>query len=61
VEFYELGLGEVFPISSANGSGTGELLDEIVTHLKMTVQEIRKMNCRKSPSWDDPMWVNLHS
>jgi GTP-binding protein len=32
VEFYELGLGEVFPISSANGSGTGELLDEIVKH-----------------------------
>jgi GTP-binding protein len=34
VEFYELGLGEVFPISSANGSGTGELLDEIVTHFE---------------------------
>lgn len=32
VEFYELGMGEVFPISSANGSGTGELLDEIVKH-----------------------------
>lgn len=30
-EFYELGLeGEVFPISAENGSGTGELLDEIV-------------------------------
>lgn len=34
VEFYELGLGEVFPISSANGSGTGELLDEIVKHFE---------------------------
>lgn len=30
-EFYELGLeGEVFPISAENGSGTGELLDEVV-------------------------------
>ncbi len=29
-EFYELGMGEVFPISSENGSGTGELLDELV-------------------------------
>lgn len=29
-EFYRLGLGEVFTISSANGSGTGELLDEVV-------------------------------
>lgn len=30
-EFYELGLdGEVFPVSAENGSGTGELLDELV-------------------------------
>lgn len=30
-EFYELGLdAEIFPISSENGSGTGELLDELV-------------------------------
>jgi GTP-binding protein len=30
VEFYELGLGEVYPISAENGSGTGELLDALV-------------------------------
>jgi GTP-binding protein len=30
-EFYELGLAaEIFPVSSENGSGTGELLDELV-------------------------------
>ncbi len=29
-EFYGLGLGDYFAISSVNGSGTGELLDEIV-------------------------------
>jgi GTP-binding protein len=29
-EFYALGLGEVYGISSINGSGTGELLDAIV-------------------------------
>ncbi len=29
-EFYALGLGEVYPISAISGSGTGELLDEIV-------------------------------
>lgn len=29
-EFYALGFDQVFPISSANGSGTGELLDEVV-------------------------------
>ena len=29
--FYRLGLGEVFCISSLNGSGTGELLDHVVS------------------------------
>jgi GTPase len=29
-EFYELGLGEVFPVSALHGSGTGDLLDSIV-------------------------------
>lgn len=33
MEFYELGMGEVYPISAASGTGTGELLDEVVTHL----------------------------
>lgn len=32
--FYGLGLGEIYPISSANGSGTGELLDEVVQHFE---------------------------
>jgi GTPase len=32
-EFYNLGLGDYFPLSSINGSGTGELLDEVVRHL----------------------------
>lgn len=29
-EFYSLGMGEVYPISSQSGSGTGELLDDVV-------------------------------
>jgi GTP-binding protein len=29
-EFYRLGLGDIYPISSINGSGTGELLDDLV-------------------------------
>lgn len=32
-QFYSLGLGEVWSISAANGSGTGDLLDEIVRRL----------------------------
>ncbi len=29
-EFYGLSLGEVYPVSSENGSGTGELLDDLI-------------------------------
>ncbi len=32
-EFYTLGLGNYFPLSSINGSGTGDLLDHVVTSL----------------------------
>ena len=31
-EFYSLGIGDVYDLSATNGSGTGELLDEIVKH-----------------------------
>ena len=33
-EFYTFGMGEIYSISSINGMGTGELLDEIVLSLK---------------------------
>ena len=29
-EFYALGMGEVYPVSSENGGGTGEILDELI-------------------------------
>jgi len=38
-EFYALGLGDYFCISSINGSGTGELLDELVKHLDADKEE----------------------
>jgi GTP-binding protein len=31
-EFYGLGFGEIFPVSSQTGQGTGELLDAVVSH-----------------------------
>ena len=34
VEFYNLGMGEYFPISSMSGSGTGDLLDELILHFE---------------------------
>ncbi|MCY7351163.1 MAG: ribosome biogenesis GTPase Der [Cytophagaceae bacterium] len=33
-EFYELGLGDPYPISAENGSGTGDLLDEVISHFE---------------------------
>lgn len=36
VEFYSLGLGEYYPVSSINGSGTGDLLDALVKILPDT-------------------------
>ncbi|MBM3177432.1 MAG: ribosome biogenesis GTPase Der [Bacteroidetes bacterium] len=32
-EFYELALGELYPVSAANGGGTGELLDAVAAAL----------------------------
>jgi GTP-binding protein len=32
-EFYELSMGDVYPISAMNGTGTGELLDELAASL----------------------------
>jgi GTP-binding protein len=37
--FYSLGLGEIYSISSMTGSGTGELLDEVVKHFDDEVLE----------------------
>lgn len=38
-EFYKLGLGTPFPISAINGSGTGDLLDEVVQKLPDTLPD----------------------
>ncbi len=40
-EFYNLGLGEYYSVSSMNGSGTGDLLDELVKVLPDTEEEVR--------------------
>lgn len=39
-EFYSFGLGDPFTISSINGSGTGELLDEVVKSLNDEPEEV---------------------
>ena len=40
VEFYNLGLGEYTPIASISGSGTGDLLDELIKNFEPDVQHL---------------------
>ncbi|MEQ8926507.1 MAG: ribosome biogenesis GTPase Der [Fulvivirga sp.] len=62
MEFYELGMGEVFPISSATGTGTGELLDEVVQHLeegdKYTEEGIPKIAILGRPNVGKSSFLN---
>lgn len=39
MEFHSLGLGEIWPISSVNGHGTGELLDALVSEMEDLPEE----------------------
>lgn len=41
-EFYAFGLGEVYNVSSATGSGTGELLDAIVSNFPDPEEEVEE-------------------
>jgi GTP-binding protein len=40
LEFYELGLGEPYPISALHGTGTGDMLDALVATFKDKGQEV---------------------
>ena len=51
-EFYQLGLGDPFPISATHGHGTGDLLDEVVDHL-------RKVDCSFEDEEDDEDITNV--
>lgn len=42
-QFWELGLGEPFAVSAIHGSGTGELLDQLITYLP-AVEELPETN-----------------
>ncbi len=39
VEFYELGLGEPYPISALHGTGTGDMLDALIATFKVAGEE----------------------
>jgi GTP-binding protein len=38
-EFYELGMGDPYPISAAHGTGTGDMLDDLVASFPKQVEE----------------------
>jgi GTP-binding protein len=39
VQFYELGMGDPYPISAVHGTGTGDLLDALVAQLRASGEE----------------------
>lgn len=43
-EFYQFGLGDVFDLSATNGTGTGELLDEVVKHFDKDDETVNEKN-----------------
>lgn len=46
-EFYNLGLGEIYCISSINGSGTGDLLDRVVQLFPKDIKTIEELDIPK--------------
>jgi len=42
LEFYKIGVEKIYPISAINGSGTGELLDDLIKSLPKTEKKIEK-------------------
>ena len=67
-QFYSLGLGELYSISAANGSGTGDLLDAVVAALPEEkendsndpyaglprTRRLPRPVTRTNPSWGSP-------
>ncbi len=48
-EFYSLGFDNTFMISSISGSGSGELLDEVVSHIKTDEEPTEKLDEEGNP------------
>ena len=61
-EFYSLGLGDVFAVSATSGSGTGDLLDEVIKYVKdepeKTEDEIPKIAVVGRPNVGKSSFIN---
>lgn len=53
-EFYQLGLGDPWPVSALHGHGTGDLLDEVVLKLR-AAEEARAQDAVEEDEGDDPI------
>ncbi len=61
VEFYALGLGEYYPLSSINGSGTGELLDalvEVLPDVEEVVEDLPRFAVVGRPNAGKSSFIN---
>jgi len=52
-QFYKLSLGEPFPVSATNGSGTGDMLDEVLKRIKAPKIKIKKVSKEKRDSYKE--------
>ena len=55
-EFYNLGIGEPVPISSASMLGLGDMLDQVTSRRVRRTK--RRMRFRRLPLWESQMWEN---
>ena len=46
-EFYNLGMGEIYPVSSIHGLGTGDLLDAVFEHFPKAEDQVEEADCIK--------------
>ncbi len=46
-EFYELGMGDPHPVSALHGTGTGDLLDEVVRNFDLSGEDLEEDNSVK--------------
>ena len=55
-EFYQLGVEKYYTLSSATGSGTGELLDDWLQISHYRIQRSFRRFCLKLPLQEDQTW-----
>ena len=55
-EFYNLGIGDPFPVSAASMLGLGDMLDEVVKYFRNIRRMTRRTTVRRSPLSETECW-----